>query len=103
MAIITVTSAGDGPPANDGVVTLREAIAQANADATTSDTILFQPAQMGSSTIVLTAGELLVTSDMLLDGGVQITVDADQASRVLHVQGDGSDVELRNLIVAGGR
>jgi hypothetical protein len=103
MAIIDVTSAADGGLANDGVTTLREAIAQANADESTSDTIQFRPAAMGSTTIVLTAGELLVTSDVVIDGGVQITVDAAKASRVLHVQGDGSDVELRNLIITGGR
>ena len=102
MAIIYVTSAADGPAAADGVTTLREAIAQANADAGT-DTILFQIAQMGTSTIRLTAGELLVTSDLVINGGVDLTVSGNDASRILHVTGSGTDLELSQLILTNGR
>jgi CSLREA domain-containing protein len=55
-AVLTVTSAADTPEA--GMLTLREAVALANADANQgqSDTIVFDDG-LGNATITLTAGQ----------------------------------------------
>jgi cysteine-rich repeat protein len=67
-ATLTVNSAGDGPPATDGVVTLREAILAAEADGTTelgqsgsgADTIVFAPE-------LTAAGDVLIPLDTVGD------------------------------------
>ena len=62
MATITVTTAADVVNANDGVLSLREAVAQANAT-TALDQIKFA-ASLEGATLVLTGGELVVNQDL---------------------------------------
>ena len=52
---------------------------------------------MQGQTIVLGGSQLTVGSDVTVDGGAGVTIDANQASRVLLVQGLGTDVLLRHL------
>ena len=68
MATITVTTFADAV-ANDGQVSLREALFAANGDTTVDgvtgagdDTIVFSPLAIGS--IGLIGGELLITSNV---------------------------------------
>ena len=96
--IVTTTS---DVTADDDVLTLREALALANADNLTADRIEFAPAVQGQ-TIVLGGTELTVTSDVTINGGAGVTIDANQASRVFLVQGF-SDVVMEHLTVTGGR
>ena len=65
---ITVTTAADVVDANDGVLSLREAVAQANASAG-FDEIEFA-ASLEGATLVLTGGELVVSGDLAIDGDV---------------------------------
>ena len=62
MATFTVTTAADVVNAGDGALSLREAVAQANATAA-PDAILFAPALEGR-TLVLTGGELVLSHDV---------------------------------------
>jgi hypothetical protein len=96
-----VTTASD-VTADDGQLTLREALALADADSLTKDRIEFDPAVHGK-TITLAGSQLTANSDITIDGGTGITIDANQASRVLLVRGLGSDVSLQHLTVTGGR
>ena len=57
---------------------------------------------MRVGTITLTQGQLSVASDVTIDGGTGVTVDADQLSRVLTVAGEETDVTLAHLTVTGG-
>jgi hypothetical protein len=66
VATFTVTTAADVVNAGDRVLSLREAVAQANAT-TAADTIVFAGALEGS-TLVLTGGELVVNQDLRIDG-----------------------------------
>ena len=102
MAYLTVTTHLDVVAPGDGQLSLREAIAQANATAA-ADTIRFV-ATLAGETLVLTGGELTITNDLTIDGGSggRVTIDADGDSRVLRVQGSGTEVSLRNLGVTGG-
>ena len=97
--IVTTTS---DVSADDGVLTLREALALADADNPTADRIEFAPEVQGQ-TIVLGGSQLTVNSDVTIDGGAGVTIDANQASRVLLVQGLDTDVVVQHLTITGGR
>ena len=105
MAIYTVDTNADIVDAGDGVLSLREALALADATEA-ADTILFADAVQGR-TIVLAGSQLTVNSDVTIDGGSGVTLDADGKSRVLLVQGgtdnDRKDVTLAHLTITGGR
>jgi hypothetical protein len=100
-ATFIVTTVGDGSAA-DSVLTLREALALADADNQTADRIEFAPAVQGQ-TIVLGGSQLTIRSDVTIDGGTGVTIDANQASRVLLVQGLGTEVVVQHLTITGGR
>ena len=93
----TVTTTSD-VSADDGELTLREALALAGADSSTADRIELQ-----GLTIVLGGSQLTANSDVTIDGGAGVTIDANQTSRVLLVQGLGTDLVLQHLTVTGGR
>ena len=69
-----------------GVLSLREALARADRTEE-ADTIQFAEAVQGG-TIVLAGSQLTVASEVTIDGGSGVTLDADEKSRVLLVQGD---------------
>jgi Ca2+-binding RTX toxin-like protein len=102
LATFLVTTAADVVDATDGALSLREAIAQANADAA-PDEIVFAGSVQGR-TIELTAGELLVTSSVSIDGGVNgVSLDGLEASRVIHVAGSGAQVAIQSLVIGNGK
>ena len=105
MATFTVTTAADVVNANDGVLSLREAVAQANAT-TSADTIVFSTGLAGQ-TLTLTHGELLVTADLSIDGNgtgsaAPVVIDGGGDGRVLHINGAATDVALTDLTVQNG-
>ena len=106
MADFTVTTVADTIDPNDGALSLREALALVDADAATADTVIFDGSVQGGR-IVLAGSQLTVGSDVTIDGGSGVTIDAHQASRVLLVQSgtadQSSDVVLQHLTVTGGR
>ena len=85
MATYTVDTTADTVDAGDGLLSLREALALADADSATADRIEFAPEVQGG-TIVLAGGQLTASSDVTIDGGAGVTIDADQQSRVLLVR-----------------
>jgi len=52
-------------------------------------------------TTVVTGGEIVIDNDVILDGGDDLTLDADGNGRVLSVS-SGVTAELRNLTITGG-
>ena len=105
MTTFTVTTAADRV-ADDGRLSLREAVARANATAA-ADTIVFAAALEGR-TLVLARGELALTRDVTIDGdrnndGREVTLSGGDASRILHITGGSTDVSLRDLTLTGGR
>ena len=105
MAVFTVTTAVDVVNEGDGVLSLREAVQQANATAA-SDTILFAGALEGQ-TLTLTRGQLDLTGDLAIDGdrnndGSEVTISGGDASRVLAISGSDTDVGLNELTIADG-
>jgi Ca2+-binding RTX toxin-like protein len=106
MATLTVTTAADVVDAGDGVLSLREAVQQANATAA-ADTIQFTDVLKGQ-TLTLTQGQLMLTADVTIDGdrngdGSEVTLDAAGASRVFTVGGVGTEVRLSDLTLTGGK
>ena len=105
---ITVNSLAD-TAADDGVCTLREAIASANSDTTSgatagecaagagADTITFSVA----GTITLASGLPPIASDVVVDGANAITVDGNSSTRVVEVQAGHSAV-LSGITISGG-
>src|SRR5262249_36176878 len=91
-----------GNLADSGPGSLRQAILDAN-DNPGADLIRFAPPAGG--TLTLTAGELSITDDLILDGpGVhRLTLSGNDASRVFSVSGSATDVEIRDLTIAKGR
>ena len=91
MATYTVTTLDDTLDDSDGDLSLREALVLANADDVTADTIEFDQTAMGGNTIVLSGSALTILSDVTIDGGTGVTIDADQLSRVLSIAQDSAD------------
>jgi predicted outer membrane repeat protein len=105
-AVLTVTSAADMH--QDGLLTLREAVALANADASSgqSDAIDFD-ADLGNATITLAAGQLELSgvggnATETIDGAGRITVSGNHASRVFRIDA-GVHAELDGLTITDGR
>ncbi len=97
-----VTTTDDELDYSDSDVTLREAINNANGSVG-ADTITFATGVTG--TITLTLGQLNITDTVTITGPGQslISIDANQQSRVLNIEGDAIDVTLSGLTVTGGR
>ena len=106
MATFTVTTALD-VIADDGQLSLREALALANASTGVADEITFASALSGQ-TITLTGGELSVTDAVTINGDINddgagdITIDADGSSRVIHVSTTTAPTSLIGLTITGG-
>ena len=105
MATITVTTAAD-VVANDGVRSLREAVAAANGTPE-ADTIVFLSALEGQ-TLTLTGGELVLSRDVTIDGdqnnnGKEVTLSGGNLSRILHAANSGTDLTIRDLTLTQGR
>src|SRR4051812_7332719 len=106
MATLTVTTTDDVVDAGDGVLSLREAVAQSNAT-TTIDTINFASFIEGQ-TLTLYGGELTLSRDVIIDGdqnndGREVTLSGRQnvgygtyGSRVFSIAGGETDVSLRD-------
>jgi CSLREA domain-containing protein len=100
--------------ADDGLLTLREAIQAANTDAAVNeapegseglaDIITFDPSLFGG-TITLGGEELNVYGDMeiLGPGADLLTINANQQSRILNVSDPDADLTLSGLTMTGGR
>ena len=114
-ATITVDSSDDGALGSiTGECTLRAAVASANtatavdgcqAGTAGGDEIEFDPGLTGS-TITLVAGQVEISNDLTIAGPTPddpsgITVDADEASRIFHI--DDAGVDLRGMTLAGGK
>ena len=103
-----VTSGGDVSDATDGILTLREAIAEAKA-AGISATISFAAA---IDTVTLAQGELLIDGTsaargvgLTIDGGAGVRlVQGAAIGRVMHIDGeaDHQQVKLSNLSLEQG-
>ena len=105
MTTFTVTTAADLVDPNDGELSLREAVAKANATAA-ADTINFD-AVLEGTTLLLTGGELAISQDLTIDGdsnndGSEVTLSGGNASRLLNIAGAGTDVALRDLTLTEG-
>src|SRR3954465_12548640 len=104
MATITVTTAAD-VVARDGGGSPREAVGPANATPG-ADLIVFSSSLEGR-TLTLTQGELAITHDLTIDGdqnndGKEVILSGGDKSRILHVTGNGTDVQLRDLTLTHG-
>ncbi len=101
--------------AEDGVLTLREAIEAANRNeavgdaragsATRTDEIIFDPSlfSAGSAVLTLEEGELVISGDLHLlgPGADQLSIDANQLSRVFTID-SGVSVSINGLTVSDG-
>jgi hypothetical protein len=102
---VTVTGVADMH--QDGLLTLREAIAQANTDAAggQSDMVTFADS-LGNAIITLAAGELELsgastTATETIDGAGRITVSGDDVSRVFQIDA-GVRAALDGLTITRG-
>jgi hypothetical protein len=111
LATLTVNTLSDVKLAGDGLVTLREAILAANTNTTTdlgqtgsgADTIAFAPGLSG--TITLLAGELQITQALTINGPGQdnLSIDAQQLSRIFNFTSTSDAFTLRNLTLINGK
>jgi|GEM_PF-6914844 len=91
LSAITVNSLDDNLTSGDGLVTLREAIIAANTDGTTdlgdtgngADSITFDIG-VGSNTMTLLLGQLVVTSDLTIagPGSNRLTISGNNTNRI---------------------
>ncbi len=106
-----VTTLSDVVDKYDGEISLREAIAYAEADATLGTTITFDAEAYadeldadGKATIVLGGAQLVVSQALTIDGGENgVTVDANKKSRVLQVKSTSAPAAFKNLTLINGR
>ncbi|TWT29357.1 hypothetical protein KOR42_55300 [Thalassoglobus neptunius] len=120
LTTLTVNSAADNVIANDGLVTLREAIIAANTDGITdlgetgsgADEIVFRGDGTGGTTdfndktadtITLGGTELEIASDLIINGrGADLlTIDGNNSSRVFFANSAG-DVTISGVTITGG-
>ncbi|MGV3550616.1 choice-of-anchor Q domain-containing protein [Rhizobium sp.] len=105
MATFVVTTADDVVDGGDGKLSLREAVALANADAG-GDTIVFAAA-LGGQTITLTS-EIEISEDLVIDGDIDgdnkadVTLSGGNATRLLAMTGATTDVALKSLTLVEG-
>jgi hypothetical protein len=104
--VLTVTSTADTD--QDGFLTVREAIAQANNDAFggQSDTIVFDDS-LGRATITLTGGPLTLSGanpDVAetMDGSGRITLSGNNSSQVLIIN-SGVHASITGLTITAGQ
>ena len=97
-APIVVTTLLDVVDASDGLISLREAIQQADIYG-----VVTFDASLANRAIILEGGELVISTDLTIDargiGGV--TIDANDKSRVFHISQNAA-VELAGLTINGG-
>jgi CSLREA domain-containing protein len=109
--VIIVTTTADDTTA-DGQCSLREAIINANDDATThtnctggsgDDIILFADT-LGTNTILLSGNLPAITqaADLTIDGGTDISIDGNNAAVPFSITGSSSVVTLDNLTITKG-
>ncbi|MCA8997845.1 MAG: CSLREA domain-containing protein, partial [Planctomycetaceae bacterium] len=109
LAAITVNSLADAPIAADGKLTLREAIQAANTgttvgDATGSmgiDNITFSVSGKIALADIADFGDYLITEDLTIDGGGNITIDGQGLNRIFDIENAGA-VTLSGLTLTGG-
>ncbi len=106
MLAITVDTTLDVVDMNDGVTSLREAIAEANATPA-ADTIDFAAAltAAGPATILLAQGELAITAPLVIDGPAAkgLTIDAQQLSRIFNITANSGDFTIDDVTLIHGR
>ncbi len=103
--IYTVTTLTDVVDANDGLTSLREALTTALTDDATDDNdIINFDASLSNGTLSLTQGQLVIDSDVSIDGlgSDQLTIDAQQNSRVFLVNSDVT-ATIEGLTITGGK
>jgi hypothetical protein len=92
---------------SSGHLSLREAVALANGNVDSTDTIAFHPS-LAAKTISLAHGELHVVDPIVINGlGVdQLKIDGSGLSRIFHLdEGDdtiNTSVQISNLTLTGG-
>jgi CSLREA domain-containing protein len=86
-----------------GVGSLRQAIIDANAAAAQPDEIVFQAGLTG--TINLTSGQIDITDALTINGpgAANLTIDAQQNSRIFDSSGGNFDVAINDLTLTGGQ
>ena len=96
LAVFSVDNLNDA-----GLGSLRQAIADANA-IVGADTVEFQAGLSG--TIALSSGEMTITDDLTIDGpgAEDLTIDAQQNSRIFHITPASGPVTLTGLELTGG-
>ncbi len=100
---LIVTTSSDVVDNTDFVTSLREAIAFANSQAG-ADTITFDTGLSGQ-TITLSGAELEITDSLTIDASLlaeNVTVDANQQSRVLNFSASTGSLTLNALNITGG-
>ena len=106
MTTFTVTTTADLVDPNDGELSLREAVAQANATAA-PDTIVFARSLEGQ-TLTLSGGELVLRQDVAIDGDAErsmattSTLSGGDATRICARAAAGTDVSLDDLTLIEG-
>ncbi|HSP16686.1 MAG TPA: choice-of-anchor Q domain-containing protein [Thermoanaerobaculia bacterium] len=120
-ATLTVNSAADDTTPGNGLVTLREAVAAANADGLTdlgqtgsgADSIVFDPSLAGATIELSTSGNstfgptaLSITTDVTIDGAaaplLTISRNAGVSRLRLFYVTSGGTLRLRNITLANG-
>jgi hypothetical protein len=114
LATLTVNSASDVTLAGDGLVSLREAIAAANANTTTdlghtgsgADTIVFDPVAFATpQTLALTQGEMAIAEALAINGPGRdlFTIDGQLQSRIFNITATTGDFTLAGMTLTRGK
>jgi CSLREA domain-containing protein len=103
-ALFVVTTTADEFDYSNADVSLREAINSANGSVG-PDTVTFAAALSGA-TITLGGTELAISEALVIDArplAENVTIDANELSRIFHITATTGDVTLGGLTLTGGR
>ncbi len=100
---LEVTTLTDVMDANDGLISLREAISYSAINPSLGSNITFN-ASLSGGTNVLALGQLEISHNVTITGpGADLfTINANQSGRIFHISGNDVVCEITGLTIMGG-
>src|SRR6516165_9352529 len=104
LSAYLVNLLGDAGTGSGTAGDIRYCINQADKPANAGSTLTFDTTTIGSSTITLTKGELVLSDNMTITGpgASKLTISGNKTSRVFDITATTAHVTISSLTISGG-